>query len=64
MADWAFTVAAQLKVSQAIRTHKFGLTQFTIGQPGWETYLKGDEKDPKKALQKAKDLVMKEVKKS
>ena len=50
MADWAFTVFKQLQTSQAIRTHKFGLTQFVIGQPGWEAYLKGDEKNPKKAL--------------
>jgi multiple sugar transport system substrate-binding protein len=64
MADWAFTVHDQLKVSRAIRTHKFGLTQFFIGQPGWETYLKGEEKDPKKALAKARDLVLAEVKKS
>jgi len=64
MADWAFTVYDQLKVSQAIRTNKFGLTQFFIGQPGWETYLKGTEKDPKKALRKARDLVLAEVKKS
>jgi ABC-type glycerol-3-phosphate transport system substrate-binding protein len=64
MASWAFTVFNQLKVSQAIRTHKFGLTQFFIGQPGWERYLKGEEKDPKKALAKARDLVLAEVKKS
>jgi multiple sugar transport system substrate-binding protein len=64
MANWAFTVYNQLKVSQAIRTHKFGLTQFFIGQPGWERYLKGEERDPKKALARARDLVLAEVKKS
>jgi multiple sugar transport system substrate-binding protein len=63
VADWAFVVRAQLATSKAIRTHKFGLTQFFIGQPGWETYLKGEEKDPKKALAKARDLVLAEVKK-
>ena len=63
MADWAFTVANQLATSKAIRTHKFGLTQFVIGKPAWETYLKGDENNPKKALAKAHALVLAEVKK-
>ena len=35
-----------------------------IGKPAWEAYLKGDEKNPKKALAKAKALVAAEVKKS
>ena len=35
----------------------FGLQQFVIGQPYWETYLKGEEADPKAALQKAVDAV-------
>jgi multiple sugar transport system substrate-binding protein len=64
MADWAFTVVNQLKVSQAIRTHKFGLQQFVIGQPGWERYLKGEERDPRRALRRARDLVLAEVRKS
>jgi hypothetical protein len=34
-----------------------------IGKPAWEAYLKGDESDPKKALAKARDLVLAEVKK-
>ena len=33
MADWAFTVKNELETSKAIRTHKFGLTQFVIGKP-------------------------------
>ena len=64
MADWAFTVRKELATSKAIKTHKFGLTQFVIGKPAWEAYLKGDEKNPKKALAKAKALVAAEVKKS
>jgi len=63
MADWAFTVKDELATSRAIRTHKFGLTQFVLGKPAWEAYLKGDEKDPKKALAKAQALVLAEVKK-
>ena len=27
----------------------FGLQQFVIGKPIWETYLKGEEPDPKMA---------------
>ena len=64
IADWAFTVRNELATSKAIKTHKFGLTQFVIGKPAWEAYLKGDEKNPKKALAKAKALVAAEVKKS
>jgi multiple sugar transport system substrate-binding protein len=63
MAAWAFTVRKELATSKAIRTHKFGLTQFVIGKPAWEAYLKGDEKNAKKALAKAKALVLAEVKK-
>jgi multiple sugar transport system substrate-binding protein len=64
MAKWAFTVKDELATSKAIRTHKFGLTQFVIGKPAWEAYLKGDEKNAKTALAKAKALVLAEVKKS
>jgi ABC-type glycerol-3-phosphate transport system substrate-binding protein len=64
MAQWAFTVRKELATSKAIRTHKFGLTQFVIGKPAWEAYLKGDEKNAKRALTKARDLVLAEVKKS
>lgn len=63
IADWAFTVRKELATSKAIKTHKFGLTQFVIGKPAWEAYLKGDEKNAKKALTKARDLVLAEVKK-
>ena len=63
MADWAFTVRKELATSKAIRTHKFGLNQFVIGKPAWEAYLKGDERNAKRALAKAKALVLAEVKK-
>jgi multiple sugar transport system substrate-binding protein len=55
--EWGPLVFNQLKVSRAIRTNKFGLQQFVIGQPYWEKYLKGDEKNPKKALLAAKNAV-------
>ena len=63
MADWAFTVKNELATSKAIRTHSFGLTQFVLGKPAWEAYLKGDEKNPKRALAKAQAIVLAEVKK-
>lgn len=59
--DWAFLIHDQLPISKAITTHKFGLSQFNIGQPHWEKYLTGDESDPKVALQAAKDAVAAEV---
>ena len=49
---------------RAITNHEFSLTQFQIGQPFWEKYLKGEESDPKKALQAAMDAVAAEVKKA
>jgi multiple sugar transport system substrate-binding protein len=61
---WGPLVFQQLKVSRAIHTNKFGLQQFVIGQPYWEKYLTGDEKDPKKALLAAKNAVYAEFKKS
>jgi ABC-type glycerol-3-phosphate transport system substrate-binding protein len=60
---WAFLVLDQLKVAKAIPNHKYGLQQFIIGQPYWEKYLKGEESDPKKAMQEAKDAVVAEMKK-
>lgn len=64
MEEWAFLVADQLPASRAITTHKFGLTQFQIGQPLWEKYLKGEESDPRNALQAAQDAVLAEVEKA
>ncbi len=62
--EWGPLVFKQLKVSRAIRTNKFGLQQFVIGQPYWEKYLTGDESNAKKALLAAKNAVYTEYKKS
>jgi multiple sugar transport system substrate-binding protein len=62
--DYPFQVADQLKVSKAIPNHKFGLTQFVIGQQYWQRYIKGETNDPKEALQAAKDAVQAEIKKT
>ena len=65
--DWmpAFValVRGQLDKAKAITNHLFGLQQFVIGKPIWETYLKGEEKDPKVAMQKMIDAVQAELKK-
>jgi ABC-type glycerol-3-phosphate transport system substrate-binding protein len=61
---WTSLVRAQLDVAKAIPNHPFGLQQFILGQPLWEKYLTGAEKDPKKAMQEAKDAVAAEVKKA
>jgi len=61
---WTALIRSQLDVAKAIPNHPFGLQQFVIGQPFWEKYLKGEEKDPKKAMQDAKDAVAAEVKKA
>ena len=62
--DYALQVFNQLKVSKAIPNHKFGLTQFVIGQPIWEKYLKGETDDPKSVMQQVKDAVQAEMSKT
>ncbi len=61
---WVPLVRNQLDVAKAIPNHAFGLQQFVIGQPIWEKYLKGEETDPKKVMQEAKDAVVAEIKKA
>jgi multiple sugar transport system substrate-binding protein len=56
-------VRGQLDRAKAITNNLFGLQQFVIGKPIWETYLKGEEPDPKVAMQKVVDAVQAEVKK-
>ena len=55
-------VRGQLDKAKAITNHIFGLSQFQIGKPHWETFLKGEEADPKAALQKVVDAVQAEMK--
>ena len=64
MQPFVSLIRAQLDPARAITNHEFSLTQFQIGQPFWEKYLKGEEDDPKAALQAAKDAVAAEVKKA
>lgn len=64
MTDWAFLIYDGLANAKAIVNHQFGLRQFVIGRPIWERYLKGEESDPAKVLQEAKDAVAAEVAKA
>ena len=59
---WVPLVRGQLDVAKAIPNHAFGLQQFVIGQPLWEKFLSGEEKDPKVAAQAAKDAVVAAIK--
>ncbi len=56
-------VRSQLDRAKAIDNNLFGLQQFVIGKPIWETYLKGQEPDPKVAMAKVKEAVQAEIKK-
>jgi multiple sugar transport system substrate-binding protein len=63
MPPFVSLVRGQLDRARAIKNHVFGLQQFVIAKPIWETYLKGEEADPKVAMQKAMAAVAAEVKK-
>ena len=60
--DFVGLVRGQLDQAKAITNHLFGLQQFIIGQPVWETYLKGEEKNPRVAMQNVVDVVHAEMK--
>ncbi len=61
MLDFVGLVRGQLDGAKAITNHLFGLSQFQIGQPVWETYLTGQESDPRVALQNVVDAVKAEM---
>jgi hypothetical protein len=61
MPDFVALVRSQLDQAKAINNHIFGLQQFVIGKPIWETYLKGEESDPKVAMQKVAEAVQAEI---
>ncbi len=61
MPDFVALVRGQLDAAKAIPNHVFGLQQFVIGKPAWETFLKGEEADPKVAMQKVMDAVKAEM---
>ena len=63
--DWMLPfvglVRGQLDRAKAIDNHLFGLSQFQIGQPFWEAFLKGEESDPRVAMQNVTDAVRAEM---
>ena len=61
MPDFVALVRGQLDAAKAIPNHVFGLQQFVIGKPAWETFLKGEEADPKVAMQAVMDAVKAEM---
>ena len=52
-----------LTKAMAIDHNVFGLQQFVLGKPIWESYLKGEEPDPKVAMTKVMEAVQAEIKK-
>ena len=64
MSDGLKAIPAQSDGDQAkaITNNLFGLNQFVIGKPLWETYLKREESNPKVAMQKVVDAVRAEIK--
>jgi multiple sugar transport system substrate-binding protein len=62
MPDFVGLVRGQLDRAKAINNNLFGLNQFVIGKPIWETYLKGEESNPKVAMQKVVEAVHAEIK--
>jgi hypothetical protein len=62
MPEFVSLIRGQLDQARAITNHLFGLQQFVIGQPVWETYLKGEEPDPRVAMQNVVDTVQAELK--
>jgi ABC-type glycerol-3-phosphate transport system substrate-binding protein len=62
MPEFVALVRGQLDRAKAITNNIFGLQQFVIGKPIWETYLKGQEANPKVALQKVVEAVHAEMK--
>jgi multiple sugar transport system substrate-binding protein len=62
MPEFVSLVRGQLDKAKAITNHIFGLQQFVIGKPLWDAYLKGEEADPKAAMQKVVEAVQAEMK--
>ena len=63
MPPFVSLVRGQFDKAKAIENNLFGLQQFVIGKPIWESYLRGEEANPKVAMQKVMDAVKAEMKK-
>ena len=62
MPEFVALIRGQLDIARAIGNNLYGLQQFVIGKPIWETYLKGGEPDPRSALRKVAEAVQAEMK--
>ncbi len=60
--DFVTLMRGELDSARAIRNNLFGLQQFVIGKPIWESYLKGAEPDPKAAMKRVAEAVQAEIK--
>jgi len=56
-------VRGQLDRQRAIDNNLFGLQQFVIGKPIWETYLKGEESRSESGDDESEEAVQAEIKK-
>jgi multiple sugar transport system substrate-binding protein len=54
---WAVRVYGELERASPIPPHRLGARQFTIAQHHWETYLRGEQRNPRKALANAMKAV-------
>jgi multiple sugar transport system substrate-binding protein len=63
MPPYVSLARVQFDKAKAIENNLFGLQQFVIGKPIWESYLRGEEANPKVAMQKVMDAVKAEMKK-
>lgn len=61
LADWAFPLREQLDRARGSPPTLLGLDQFWLARPHWERYLNGEESDPRKVLQEARDEVRQEL---
>lgn len=61
MPSFVALIREQLNIAKAIENNIYGLQQFVIGKPIWETYLKGQEPNPKVAMEKVVAAVRAEM---
>jgi hypothetical protein len=61
MPPFVLLVRGQFDKARSIENNLFGLQQFVIGKPIWESYLRGDGPNPKVAMQKVMNAVKYEM---
>lgn len=61
MPEYVSLIREQLPRARAIDNHLFGLNQFIIGKPIWETFLTGEEENPMVAMENVVAAVRAEI---